>query len=168
MEDSSFGVHLRREREQRGVSLEAISAATRISIRVLEGFENEKWDRLPGGFFNRGFLRSIARYLQIGEEELLAAYAAAANDSPEARAAAAAEIPDGHSNLILISVGALLLAAALGLKLGRVIKATTVSEVRPMPLTQYQGLAMAARAATPIEPGEMTLPPTVPLTYEIE
>ena len=113
MEDSSFGVHLRREREQRGVSLEAISAATRISIRVLEGFENEKWDRLPGGFFNRGFLRSIARYLQIGEEELLAAYAAAANDSPEARAAAAAEIPDGHSNLILISVGALLLAAAL-------------------------------------------------------
>jgi uncharacterized protein YggE len=60
------------------------------------------------------------------------------------------------------------LAASLGLKLGRVIKATTVSEARPMPMAQYQGLAMSARAATPIEPGEMTVPATVTLTYEIE
>jgi cytoskeletal protein RodZ len=113
MDESSFGRRLRREREQRGVSLEDISAATRISMRVLEGFENEKWDRLPGGFFNRGFLRSIARYLLIDEEELLAAYAATANDSLEARAAAAAEIPSGHPNIVWISAGALLLAAAL-------------------------------------------------------
>jgi uncharacterized protein YggE len=58
------------------------------------------------------------------------------------------------------------LAASLGVRLGRVIKATTVAEVRPM--AQFRGMAMAAPAATPIEPGEMTIPATVMLTYEIE
>ena len=60
------------------------------------------------------------------------------------------------------------LAAALGVKLGKVLKATTVSEVRPVPM---QGMAMAtsfARAATPVEPGEVTVPANVSLVFEIE
>jgi uncharacterized protein len=60
------------------------------------------------------------------------------------------------------------LAAALGVKLGKIIKATTVSEVRPVPM---QGMAMAssfARAATPVEPGEITVPANVSLIFEIE
>jgi uncharacterized protein len=60
------------------------------------------------------------------------------------------------------------LAAALGVKLGKVVKATTVSEVRPVPM---QGMAMAtsfARAATPVEPGEVTVPANVSLVFEIE
>ncbi len=60
------------------------------------------------------------------------------------------------------------LAASLGVKLGRVVKATTVAEVRPMPMAEYRGMAMAAAPSTPIEPGEMTIPATVTLTYEIE
>ena len=61
------------------------------------------------------------------------------------------------------------LAAALGVKLGKVVKATTVSEVRPIPM-QRAGMAMAmsARAPTPVEPGEVTVPATVSLTFEIE
>ncbi|HYL60885.1 MAG TPA: SIMPL domain-containing protein [Candidatus Acidoferrales bacterium] len=60
------------------------------------------------------------------------------------------------------------LAAALGVKLGKIIKATTVSEVRPVPM---QGVAMAAsfaRTATPVEPGEVTVPANVSLVFEIE
>ena len=70
----SFGEHLRREREMRGVTLDEITAATRIGTRFLEAFENEQWDRLPGGVFNRGFVRSIAHYLGLDEENLLAEY----------------------------------------------------------------------------------------------
>jgi cytoskeleton protein RodZ len=70
----SFGDHLRREREMRGVTLDEITAATRIGTRFLEAFENEQWDRLPGGVFNRGFVRSIAHYLGLDEENLLAEY----------------------------------------------------------------------------------------------
>ncbi|MGH9729538.1 MAG: helix-turn-helix domain-containing protein [Candidatus Acidiferrales bacterium] len=78
-----FGEHLRREREMRGVSLEEISAATRISVRFLEALENEQWERLPGGIFNRGFIRSIARFLGLDEENLVAEYAMETHERPE-------------------------------------------------------------------------------------
>lgn len=58
----------------RGVSLEEISSATRISTRFLEALESEQWDRLPGGVFNRGFIRSVARFLGLDEDVLVAIY----------------------------------------------------------------------------------------------
>ena len=78
-----FGEHLKREREMRGVSLEEISAATRISVRFLEALENEQWARLPGGIFNRGFIRSVARFLGMDEENLVAEYAMETHERPE-------------------------------------------------------------------------------------
>jgi len=61
----------------RGVSLEEIAGATRISTRFLDALEKEAWDRLPGGVFNRGFVRAVARFLGLDEESLLAEYALA-------------------------------------------------------------------------------------------
>jgi cytoskeleton protein RodZ len=78
-----FGEHLKREREMRGVSLEEISAATRISVRLLEALENEQWERLPGGIFNRGFIRSVAHFLGLDEEGLIAEYALETHERPE-------------------------------------------------------------------------------------
>jgi uncharacterized protein YggE len=62
------------------------------------------------------------------------------------------------------------LASALNIKLGKVLKATTVSEQRPLPMMHTKGMAMAmsANVATPVEPGEVTVPATVSLTFEIE
>ncbi|HWY45720.1 MAG TPA: helix-turn-helix domain-containing protein [Candidatus Sulfotelmatobacter sp.] len=74
MAKGTFGERLKRERELREVKLEEISNATRISHRFLEALENEDWSRLPGGVFGRGFVRSIARYLGLNEESLLAEY----------------------------------------------------------------------------------------------
>lgn len=74
MSKSGFGERLRRDRELRGVSREEISAATRIGSRFLEALENEQWERLPGGIFNRGFLRAIARFLGLDEDDLIAQY----------------------------------------------------------------------------------------------
>lgn len=69
-----FGERLKRERELREVSLNEVTVATRISTRFLQAMENEDWDKLPGGAFNRGFVRSVARYLGLDEENLLAEY----------------------------------------------------------------------------------------------
>lgn len=80
---STFGEHLKREREMRGVSLEEISAATRISVRFLEALENEHWAQLPGGIFNRGFIRSVGRFLGMDEEGLVAEYALETRERPE-------------------------------------------------------------------------------------
>src|SRR5260370_11656928 len=76
------GDNLKREREMRGVSLDEISAATRIATRFLTAIENEQWALLPGGVFNRGFVRAVARYLGLDEENIIAEYAAAAGDRP--------------------------------------------------------------------------------------
>jgi cytoskeleton protein RodZ len=75
MPSKPFGEHLKREREMRGVTLEEISAATRIAPRFLAALESEQWELLPGGVFNRGFIRSVARYLGLDEDTLVAEYA---------------------------------------------------------------------------------------------
>jgi len=74
MAKGSFGERLKRERELREVTLEEITSATRIGPRFLEALENEEWEKLPGGVFNRGFVRSVARYLGLDEEVLLGEY----------------------------------------------------------------------------------------------
>jgi cytoskeleton protein RodZ len=82
MTKGTFGDSLKREREMRGVSLDEISAATRIATRFLQAIENEQWDQLPGGVFNRGFVRAVARYLGLDEENIVAEYALAVGDRP--------------------------------------------------------------------------------------
>ena len=74
MARGNFGERLKRERELREVTLEEITQATRIGSRFLGALENEEWDKLPGGVFNRGFVRSIAHYLGLDEEAFLAEY----------------------------------------------------------------------------------------------
>jgi len=70
----SFGENLRREREMRGVSLEEISAATKIGLRFLQALEAEDFAALPGGVFTRSFIRTYAKYLGLDEEPVLAEY----------------------------------------------------------------------------------------------
>ena len=85
MSSTPFGEHLKREREMRGVTIEEISVATRISTRFLEALENEQWEELPGGVFNRGFIRSVARFLGLDEDALVAEYALETKNRPSPR-----------------------------------------------------------------------------------
>jgi cytoskeleton protein RodZ len=80
MTKDTFGESLKREREMRGVTLEEVSAATRIATRFLKAIEDEQWDLLPGGVFNRGFVRAVARYLGLDEENIVAEYTLAVGD----------------------------------------------------------------------------------------
>jgi cytoskeleton protein RodZ len=77
-----FGERLRREREMRGVSLDLISASTKIGTRLLRALEDEQFDLLPGGIFNKGYVRAYARHLGIDEEQAVADYLQAAHETP--------------------------------------------------------------------------------------
>src|ERR1043166_6623023 len=81
MAKGTFGERLKRERELREVSLEEVAKGTRIAERFLQALENEQWDKLPGGVFGRGFVRSTARYLGLSEENLLSEYDLARGES---------------------------------------------------------------------------------------
>src|ERR1700731_384995 len=74
MATGNFGEHLKREREMREITLAELTAGTRIGPRFLEAIENEEGEKLPGGSFTRGFVRSIAQYLGLDEEDLLSEY----------------------------------------------------------------------------------------------
>ena len=44
-----FGDGLRSERERRGIALDDIAVATRVSLRNLSALEADRYDELPGG-----------------------------------------------------------------------------------------------------------------------
>jgi cytoskeleton protein RodZ len=76
----SFGERMRREREMRGIKLEEISESTKISTRNLLALEDEHFDRLPGGIFNKGFVRAYARFLGLDEDQAVHDFLTASAD----------------------------------------------------------------------------------------
>jgi cytoskeleton protein RodZ len=70
----SFGDRLRKEREERGITLDDISLTTKIGTRLLRALEEEKFDQLPGGIFNKGFVRAYARHVGLDEDQAVADY----------------------------------------------------------------------------------------------
>lgn len=124
----SFGDRLKKEREQRSITLDDISLNTKIGTRMLRALEEEKFDQLPGGIFNKGFVRAYARHVGLDEEQTLADYMEALGESqmpaspegyvaakpepmPESRPVAhagagspASEIPWGMLALVLMLV----------------------------------------------------------------
>jgi hypothetical protein len=77
----AFGDKLRKQREQRGIALDAISNTTKIGTRMLRALEDEHFDQLPGGVFNKGFVRAYARQVGLDEEEAITDYLAALRES---------------------------------------------------------------------------------------
>jgi cytoskeletal protein RodZ len=71
----SIGEKLRLARETRGVALRDISEQTRISMRYLEAIEADDYGRLPGGIFNRSFVRAYAKFIGYDEDLALEEYA---------------------------------------------------------------------------------------------
>jgi len=112
----AFGENLRREREMRGVSLEEISSATKISLRFLHAIEQEDFAKLPGGIFSRSFIRSYARYLGLDEERVVAEFQLAAQPQADvdlhrmAPDKATSPRPTAGTPLVATVVAALLMA----------------------------------------------------------
>ena len=119
---SSVGENLRVEREARGISLREISDHTKISVRFLKAIEEGKIELLPGGIFNKSFVRHYAGYLELDQERTVAEYfeeVDAAQDDANTQAAAPpndgmAPSADGYIPLILtaIALGAIVIGIA--------------------------------------------------------
>ena len=71
---SSFGEELRRERELRQITLREISESTKINVRYLEALERNDFKHLPGGVFNKGFVRAFAQFIGVDPEAMVNAY----------------------------------------------------------------------------------------------
>lgn len=72
MNDGILGV--KNWRKQRGISLEAIAASTKLSVRQLEAIEAGDFSRLPGGIYNTNYIKQYARAIDFDEGDLLEFY----------------------------------------------------------------------------------------------
>ena len=80
----SIGEKLRLQRETRGIALRDISEQTRISMRYLEAIEADDYRRLPGGIFNRSFIRAYAKFIGYDENDAIEDYARTMRERGEA------------------------------------------------------------------------------------
>jgi cytoskeletal protein RodZ len=118
---SSFGETLKRERELRQISLREISEATKINLRYLDALERNDFRHLPGGVFNKGFVRAYAQFIGIDPEAMATAYldeeqhqqARAERSSATESAAAAPDAPPPAGPRIWVIVLVALLVALL-------------------------------------------------------
>lgn len=68
---SGVGEKLQRERLRNRLSLEDVSAATKISVRFLKAIEAEDFEVLPGLIFSRNFVKQYAGFLKLDPAPLL-------------------------------------------------------------------------------------------------
>jgi len=117
---SPLGEDLRREREQRAVTLKDISDKTKISLRILVALESGRYRDTLEPFYVRGVLRTYAKFLGLPEDRFLAAYRAENGPPPEPEAKSARPIPEAkpprrklrRAAVIVLSLGLLTLLAA--------------------------------------------------------
>src|SRR5687768_1092429 len=70
----TLGEELKRRREERQITLNEISEATRIGIRFLKAIDADNYSVLPGGIFTRSFIRAYAKEIGMDEEEAITLY----------------------------------------------------------------------------------------------
>lgn len=78
--EGSLGEQLSRARAARGVSLREVAEQTRITMRHLEAIEADDYKSLPGGIFNKSFIKSYARHVGFPEARALELYERAARE----------------------------------------------------------------------------------------
>jgi len=73
----SFGERLRRERESRNITLQEMSESTKIALHYFKLLEDDDFANLPGGLYNKGYVRAYAQFIGLDPEPVLKAYALA-------------------------------------------------------------------------------------------
>jgi cytoskeletal protein RodZ len=70
----SVGETLTRARQERGLSVEDVTAATRIRAGLIRSIENDEFGPCGGAVYARGHIRSISRVLDIDPAPLVAEF----------------------------------------------------------------------------------------------
>jgi Helix-turn-helix domain/Domain of unknown function (DUF4115) len=146
-----IGNNLHDARVHLGLELEDVARATRIPARILAALEAERFERLPGDFYARSYLRTYAEFLGLDSGRFLDEYRARI---PEHEALPIPQRRRRRSSQTLKRALAVLLvgAATLGLFLafgsGTAHRERLVS-VAPIPRKAVKKQPHHARAAAP-------------------
>jgi len=147
LEKLGAGAFLRAAREAANLSVEAVSAATKVKVEHVEAIEWMRLDRLPALAYVTGFVKAYARYLGLDADQVAAAFKAeaiAATPAPVTAPAAEGVMPQGDGAR-LGSVFAMLAVILFALWIGYQVlgggghqeqPTATRPEARPAPASQ--------------------------------
>jgi cytoskeleton protein RodZ len=71
---AAFCARLKAAREQKGVALEQIAAATKVARSLLKGLEENDLSRWPQGIYRRSYLRDYLRAVDLPEQPMVAEF----------------------------------------------------------------------------------------------
>jgi curved DNA-binding protein CbpA len=77
------GKTLKQIRERMGIELQAVSAETKISPKILQSIEEEAFGKLPTLVYLKGFLRSYAQSLGLDPTRVIEGYLRFLNENKE-------------------------------------------------------------------------------------
>ena len=154
----TFGEDLRRERLIRDVSLEEISAATKISVRLLTALEKSDVAKLPAPVFTRGFIRAYSRHLGLDPDEMVNAYLAdvapdKGKDAPSRKGRIRSRFLRGRraaAGTIVVSVTGILLLLGLIARPQRRSEPTAPLVARPVESVSFKNVAVSPGPAPSI------------------
>jgi hypothetical protein len=167
----TFGAWLRRQREMREIGLREIAEASKISIRYLEAFEQDRLEALPAPVFARGFLREYARYVGLNPDEVVNYFLAThgAGVAAGAPAAGATGAPQGSRRrdwlygFVLAGGTAALLGIVALLSYLAEHRQATVTQAPP-PIAAPPAVRVPEPAVAPVE----TVAPRPPLRVSLD
>ena len=147
----TVGKYLKRERELRNISLQEISAATKIRENILKAIEEDRYDVLPTPVFVKGFLVAYVKHVGLDPRDVVLRYE---SDLKELQGyeenGVSAQRKKGWNRALLF--GPIIVMVGLGIILFSPWRQTEVSE-EPGPETAEE---------TPVVQEETPPPPVVP------
>ncbi|NBO63363.1 MAG: DUF4115 domain-containing protein [Acidobacteria bacterium] len=70
----TLGQELKKRREEKGLTIKQVAASTLVGIRFLQAIEDDDYAVLPGGIFNRAFVRKYASVVGMDETSAIQQY----------------------------------------------------------------------------------------------
>jgi cytoskeletal protein RodZ len=160
---SNFGSSFKKAREAKGISLDRIAAETRISTRFLLAIENEDFTSLPGGIFNRGFVRAYAERIGLDPDQSVADYERLLKVHEPSEASVVTPLKEkGERNLYPLAIAGLVVVIVIFYLVTREAS-NTAQTAGPPPVSSVSSPApqtTASPVAEPTVPGPALPPPT--------
>jgi cytoskeleton protein RodZ len=174
---ASIASELKAERQKRKIPLAQIAADTRISLHYLESLEEGRYGDLPGGMYNRAFLKAYCEILNLDQQEIMNRYEAETSPPFDRQSKSKSQVsPERSLNLSPVLIwSVMLLISASGVFFSRkwianifspYFSRNPVANLRYEPAPQSStAAASSASPATPSATGNLPpqpAPPAVP------
>jgi len=116
-------IDLKSEREKKKISLAQIASDTHISLRYLECIEEGRYNDLPGGVYNRAFIKAYCESINLDPREILEHYDAQVSTSIQEKSPKTVILPPQQSSFVIpipiLIWSIMLLISAIGLFFSR-------------------------------------------------